>query len=91
MTAALIALIIAIGLDVATTNAVLARGGYEMNPVTATIMRKMGRWWAVGRAIPTLVAGAGLAFIGATLWIWAVVVLTLAVVANNYIVLRRSR
>lgn len=42
--------------DVATTNAVLAQGGWEANPLGAYAIEHFGPWWPAAKLTPMLVA-----------------------------------
>ena len=80
------------GADMTSTLGALRRGGREVNPVVAWLMRRIGQ-------VPALIVaksvGVALAVwlwtLGAALELWALAVLYLLVVAHNLRVGRRRR
>lgn len=57
--------------DIWTTNAILAAGGRELNPVIRLLQRRAGRWWWLPKLLLALVGAWVFASVDDALSTWA--------------------
>lgn len=69
--------------DVATTTAILRRGGRELNGLMAYLMATFKRFWGVVKFAAAIAAGVAMVLTGNAAWVWLFVAVMLAVLAFN--------
>lgn len=74
--------------DILTTNAVLARGGYEKNPVVAALMSIFASWWPYWKACLAILAACIMQYFGRPEYILVVGGITAAFAMNNWWIIR---